>query len=68
MRIKWPAGMGGLIKVICESERQPLGASPGHHRGIVGTQLGRRHDQAKSVLRGGFFEDMSQRAIGGDAA
>jgi hypothetical protein len=61
--------MGGLIKVICESERQPLGASPGPpSRHCRYTARPARHDQAKSVLRGGFFEDMSQRAIGGDAA
>ena len=39
----------GRIERVGQAERQPLGARPGDHRGIVGAQLRRRRDQQRAA-------------------
>ena len=49
--VERPAGAGGNAEIIGEAQRQPLGPGPGDHRGIVGAELRRRHDEVEAVAR-----------------
>src|SRR5581483_4987802 len=62
--IERPARPRRRRKRVGKPARKPHGPRPGDHRGVVGAELGRRHDEAEDVLPRGRFERGLEALIG----
>ncbi len=62
-----PARARRHVERIGQAEREPFGAGPRDHGGVVGAQLGRRHHQHGGGLERDAVQHLADRLVGGDA-